>query len=862
MLNGNIQHCKDNDAALDETQESSDSLLSKEEFSQLGRLRTQGISAAEIVVLNKLLADALSDNNFEVFFKELLLLLKAGRKEKIRWNCRFILYQNREGYSVILSDVQSVRALEDRALGSCVYVCDLGSLGLIFPGASHARDGFFRAVFSSAFNSQNSVITRLNLTYSTRNGVNYQPVDYNKTSLQYALEYGDLLAVKVICASLSKSKICNNELKKVSKCALSKIIEQQGNVSDDFLECVNCLLDFKTEDLDPRTDKPLQIKLEQFVDCIRTSHNLLPRICKASYENIVKIICYVELRRLDKTEDYEEENLLEFCRKHILAMDYGPDRDSIVSVLVQSDSVSLLEALFERYEINVNSVNSYGYSALHFAAAYNSKKCARFLLNKSNIVLSSAKSGLTPLHLAAGTQSLSVLKLLIRHNPNAVYEPDSMGRNIMHHAAMGGFIDNLLLCINIGMDVNVQAVVYDCNGDVDELRNAARGNTPLHLAIEEGKLGTASCLLSCKHIDLSIKNSEGYTPVQTVDHNGNTLLHQAALVGNLDLLLKVLQLGWQEVILKKNCKGKTAFEISVNQNNIACAAALFACLCDRFQCDSGIFKISDNYGNTLLHQAVAACRISLVKKILSYNVNVMSVNAYGETALDIAIKVGSVEIVGLLIADNRQALFSKSGGSYVMKLMNKNLLTKEIYKEIKKKVLKKERCCYAKLAISLIPTFMLITCAVVLCVIKFQDNLCDIFGVIVTAKYESVVIAGIAILILFMMLVSCSIIGGLCMKLAARDKLLCMKVSNTHSPSPLNRLDSVNSESSDYEYVSACMNEEQTSSESSTECENEMQMLPLSLRPEKYKTIKSKRLSNVSLLSVTNAASSTLASLQ
>ncbi|AHC39050.1 ankyrin repeat domain-containing protein [Ehrlichia muris] len=871
MFNGNIQHCKGNGTASGEVQQYSGNIvvLSKEEKAQLGQLKTQGISPSRIVALNKLLADALADNDFTVFFQGLSSLLKCGKKERIRRNCRFIIYQNSAGYYVIVDSIQSVRALEVQAVGGRIYVCDLGSLGLIFPGDLPARDDFLRSIFSSTFNQEKSVISQIVFTCSRGNDVDYNVTDFYKGSLQYALEHGDSSAVRIICSSLSQFKECNSEVKKVAKGALIQIIEQQGEVSETFLECANSLLDFRTDglDLNSEEDQSLQLQLERFVSCVRGNSVLLHRICKASYENIIKVIFHVELGELDKTVDSDESHLLKAYHERILGMGYGPDRDSIMSILVQSDSVNLLKILFDKYKLNVNAVNSYGYTALHFAAVYNAKKCAKFLLSKSSVVLNSAKSGLTPLHLAAGSDSFSVLKLLIKHNADAVNVRDHMGRNIMHHAALSNKVDNLLLCLNIGMNVNSQATVYDEDGGIDELKNNARSCTPLHLAIEEGKLEVASCLLSCQDINLSIKNTEGYTPITAVDHNGNTLLHQAVMSGRVQLLLKALHLGWQEVILERNRTGNTAFGLAIERNDVACATVLFPYVYDHIKCEhhklKTIFSMTDSNGNSLLHQAVAACRSTLVKKILSFSdVNVMSVNADGETPLDIAIRIGSVEMVSLLVADNRQSLFSRKGGSYVMELMKKNLLTAEIYKTIKRRTLKKERYCHSKLAISLMLTFTLITCAVVLCMIKFQDDLRSIFGTIVGAGHGNTLIMGAAALVLSIICVGCGIVGGLYIKLKAREKLIHVEISDTRPSNTLDDLESVNSESSSNKYIKAYMNERSSPSESSDECESETRMLSSSLRSEKYKAIKPKRLSSVSLLNVSNEMKITSASLQ
>ncbi|ABD44910.1 ankyrin repeat protein [Ehrlichia chaffeensis str. Arkansas] len=853
--NGDMQHQGNDGVILYGTQLDSNNfndniVLSEEDITALSQMRTQGIPPERLVPINRLLANASREGNFSAFFSEILAFLKCGKKKKIKQNCQFLVYQDKVGcYSIVenIKSIYSCHAIEGEVLEGHLYVCDLGSLGLVFPDDSIDKEGFLKSIFSSTFGKQESRISKFAITCFSDGNINYQVVDYKKTSLQYALECEDVHAINIIYHSFTKLKEHDDVLQKVTESALLKVIQQQDIVSNAFLECVNCLLGFKTEgfDLNAEKNKSLVENLKNFTRVIRNNDKLLSRVCKGSYENIVKFICLIGLEELKRADqDYSGDGALRIHHRRMLGMSFGPDHDSILSILVQSDSVHLLKDVLSQHRFNINATNAYGYTVLHFAAIYNAKKCAKFLLgSRSKIIPKPAKSGLTPLHLAAGSNdSLDVLKLLIQYDPFAIHARDNMGRTIMHHAALGGSIDNLLLCINLGMDVNLQATVFNDDGEIDELTNTGRSCAPIHLAIEEGKLGIVSCLLSCCDINLSVVNSDGCTPITTVDHRGNNLLHQCVIAGNVELLSRALYLGWQDVILQENCEGKTAFDIAIQDNKIACAELLLPVLRNKLKyTEYGLQKIFENIdsnGNNLLHQAVATRRISLVKKILScYNINLMSVNANKETALDIAIKTGSAEIVALLLADSRQSLVSRNGSSYVMKLMNKNLMTKEVCHIVKKRGVNRENSKYAKLFVSLMTVFVLITFIVIATIIECEKIIYEILNAIGKNGYTSICLIAIAVFILSIICISCCLCAKLRVKLSESGKLLKIEESSACTIIPSESSDSAS------EYIDTC--EEHTPSASLPSIECEEQTLPPSIGDDKPTIPKPRKLTRI-----------------
>ena len=808
-------------------------VLCESDLAKLNQVKTQGIPSGRLHPLNRLLTDASLTSDFSIFFKELSSFLRCGKKKRIKQSCQFVIFKNEKGYYSIESSISSVyssHGLVKQVLQGQLYVCDLGSLALVFPDDSEERESFLRLIFNSTFSQKETKISKFEIKCFSNDVVNYDAINLNEESLQYALEHEDVQAVKVISGFLNKLKERDNVLKKVIENALIKVIQRRNNVSDKFLECINCLLDIKIEafDLDAEQNQTIAEKLRHFTRIVCGDDALLSRICKAAYENIVKVVCLVELEEAKRIKsECVRSGLLETHHCHdkdmrLVNMHYGPDKDNILFVLVQSDSIGLLKLLFEKYKLDVNTINTYGYTVLHFAALYNAKKCAKFLLeSQSKIFCQPAKSQLTPFHLAAGSDSFSVLKLLARHKPDAIYDKDSMGRNIMHHAAIGGALNTLLYCLGLGIDVNAQAIVRNDDGEIDELMNAGRSCTALHFAIEEGKLGVVNCLLSCRDIDLSIKNSEGCTPITTVDRNGGNLLHQCVLFNDVGLLTKVLRLGWQRVILEKNCAGQTAFDLAIANGRTVCAGLLLPFLHEQLKCKGSewkkIFESSDNNGDTLLHQAILSRNVTLVKKILSFHdIRLMDVNKDNETPLDIAIKVGSAEIISLLIKDNRQSLISESGSSYIMKLMNKGLMTRGIYQIIKSRCLKKERCSCAKLGVSFVLTFVLITCTAIFCILKYNQELQNAFGI---DGNTQIFFIAITVFLLAVICVGCCLFATYHIKLTEREKLLHIEINDTHFSTAANS--SVSAASVSSEYIDVHQSSSAASTEESDEKETQ-----------------------------------------
>lgn len=183
-----------------------------------------------------------------------------------------------------------------------------------------------------------------------------------------------------------------------------------------------------------------------------------------------------------------------------------------------------------------------------------------------NVMTSSADAGGTPLHYAAYTGQLDVVKLLISHGAdiNQVYND---GIVALHMAANQGHLDIVEFLIDKGADINqrtengntaliwaaaehrldVVKFLVDKDADINQTNN--NGDTALIYAAREGHVDVVKLLVD-KGADVNHANK-----------NGHTALHIAGLEGYLDLDVVKLLVDKVADINQADNRGNTALTI-------------------------------------------------------------------------------------------------------------------------------------------------------------------------------------------------------------------------------------------------------------------------------------------------------------
>uniref|UniRef100_A0A0E0EQG2 Ubiquitin-like protease family profile domain-containing protein n=1 Tax=Oryza meridionalis TaxID=40149 RepID=A0A0E0EQG2_9ORYZ len=208
-------------------------------------------------------------------------------------------------------------------------------------------------------------------------------------------------------------------------------------------------------------------------------------------------------------------------------------RDSIVKVLTEAAPSGMPRA--------ASYSGPAGKTALHAAVLF-SEELSRTLVNwNHSLIKIRDESGSTPLHyLADGKYTtepscISVTKLLLQKDPSSGYCEDSEGSLPIHIAAANGtlgIIDQLIkLCpgcesscnasgqtiLHIAVQTESHDVVrFVCLNEMFKMVLNMKdndGNTALHLAVQKGHNKTFGILMGCKNVSLSIRNRNGYTPL-------------------------------------------------------------------------------------------------------------------------------------------------------------------------------------------------------------------------------------------------------------------------------------------------------------------------------------------------------------
>lgn len=171
--------------------------------------------------------------------------------------------------------------------------------------------------------------------------------------------------------------------------------------------------------------------------------------------------------------------------------------------------------------------------------------------------VSSEPDGLTPLHLAAGTGSPGVVRMLLAAAPRAADMGDAMGRTPLWIAAREGRAEAIRLLLgsafpgnrgdSVGhvplhaaaMGGHAEAVRVLLDPEVVALADAApgdeEGTTPLHLAAHFGSAGVVRALLErMPAAGVLSRNTNGFTPLHCAASSGHTEVVRLLLAAGAD----------------------------------------------------------------------------------------------------------------------------------------------------------------------------------------------------------------------------------------------------------------------------------------------------------------------------------------
>ncbi|BDA43432.1 probable serine/threonine-protein phosphatase 6 regulatory ankyrin repeat subunit [Coccomyxa sp. Obi] len=353
---------------------------------------------------------------------------------------------------------------------------------------------------------------------------------------------------------------------------------------------------------------------------------------------------------------------------------------------------------------DVYAVDTYGRTALHYAAGTGDQVLVERLLELGVPMGEADGAGWTPLAWAAGSGHADCVSRLLEAGAG-VGARDSQGRLPLHWAAERGWAQVVALLVPamlqggldlhtpdkagasavalaaVGAHVECVAHILDSTATATE-----RGLTALHLAVQDGLELLVTQLLLLPGATPDSRDKDGLTPlhwaasrgfdgiveqllvagadIDAVTNDGWTALHEASLNGHTAVVSRLLQAGAQVGL--KTSMGLTALHNAATNGHCEIVNALL---------DAGASPNARALSNaTALFCAAGAGHTDIVRRLLAVGAEISVAAGAGATALHAAAGAGHLAVVEDLLGahadvdvqaqNGATALHNAAGGGY------------------------------------------------------------------------------------------------------------------------------------------------------------------------------------------------------
>ncbi|XP_076285725.1 uncharacterized protein LOC143211701 isoform X2 [Lasioglossum baleicum] len=277
--------------------------------------------------------------------------------------------------------------------------------------------------------------------------------------------------------------------------------------------------------------------------------------------------------------------------------------------------------------VSIDANNNKGQTPLHYAAKSDKLEVVKYLIEEKGANVNvKDNDGQTPLHSAANSDKLEVVKYLIEEKGANVNVKDNDGQTPLHSAAKSDKLEVVKYLVDKGANVNVK--------DND-------GQTPLHSAAKSDKLEVVKYLIEEKGANVNVKDNDGQTP-----------LHSAADHGKLEVVRYLIEQKGANVNVKDN-DGQTPLHSAAKSDKLEVVKYLIE--------EKGAnVNVMDNYGQTPLHSAADHGKLEVVRYLIEEkNANIDVKDNYEQTPLHFAAINGKLEVVRYLIVEKNANMHVK-----------------------------------------------------------------------------------------------------------------------------------------------------------------------------------------------------------
>ena len=304
-----------------------------------------------------------------------------------------------------------------------------------------------------------------------------------------------------------------------------------------------------------------------------------------------------------------------------------------IKMAIEARDFDSLKLMYQKYPCclpnNSEEDGFSGFSTFHKAVYEGDLELVKFLMGPKTRLNCSNNEKMTPLHHAAQFGNLDILKILLGNEAN-VNVQDNKQRTPLHYAAKSGHYEVVIELLNANANIEVQ--------DLDKA-------TALHLAA------------GFKNITMLLLQNNAN--IKALDNKDQSVLHYAAMRGELDLIKHLLEL--DASLLEHGNAKLFQFLFDKHSNNVddnlLDEILPFAIKTGKMDVVKMITDKSKSTHNLFpLHCAAKIGTLEMIKTLVDHGYEVQQKNKENKTPLDIAIENSNGIVVTFLITRVVQAL--------------------------------------------------------------------------------------------------------------------------------------------------------------------------------------------------------------
>jgi ankyrin repeat protein len=281
-----------------------------------------------------------------------------------------------------------------------------------------------------------------------------------------------------------------------------------------------------------------------------------------------------------------------------------------------ANNETTLNFLLQR-NADIHKRNNKGEDILAVVTHNNNIPLMTALMQKHNVDIDTRDNkGQTSLMRATIEQNYEMMTTLINNKAN-IRITDNSRENILHKIAR----NDDQKAARIALD-HEKALLTDLNKN---------GDSPLFVAIQNGNITFAEFLI------------DAGSRIDTVNNNGDTIIHELIKQNNSWLLTKVLRKIDYNIINHKNKNSEFPLSLAAQSDNIETIKALILCKANTYTIDAD--------GNNIAHIAAKHSSLKTLQYLQSRQDLLRSHNHYGETPFICGAKHGQLETTKLLLTE-------------------------------------------------------------------------------------------------------------------------------------------------------------------------------------------------------------------